>query len=74
MQHPAAPINIWRECFGDRILISNRSRVAQDCELCKIGDDQYCQRCVFTYNGKDWGDDDKLTYGGYSNRIIVNHQ
>lgn len=46
----------------------------QDCELCKLGDDQYCQKCVFTYNGKDWADDDKLTYGGYSNRVVVNHQ
>ncbi len=46
----------------------------QDCELCTIGDDQYCEKVVMTYNGKDWGDHDHITKGGYSNRLVVNHK
>ena len=46
----------------------------QDCELCAIGDDQYCEKVVMTYNGKDWGDHDHITKGGYSNRLVVNHK
>ena len=46
----------------------------QDCELCAIGDDQYCEKVVMTYNGKDWGDHDNITKGGYSNRLVVNHK
>ena len=48
--------------------------LAQECDLCAGGDDNYCAKCVMTYNGKDWGDDDKTTYGGYSNRMVVNHK
>ena len=49
-------------------------RACGECELCKLGDDQYCKRCVFTYNGKDWGEGDAPTYGGYSNRIVLDHR
>lgn len=48
--------------------------MVQDCELCHIGDDQYCEKIVMTYNGKDWGDKDGTTYGGYSNRLVVDHR
>ncbi len=46
----------------------------QECELCHLGDDQYCPKAVMTYNGKDWADSDAPTYGGYSNRYVVNHK
>ena len=49
-------------------------RACRECDLCSIGDDQYCKRCVFTYNSKDWGDHDAPTYGGYSNRIVADHR
>lgn len=49
-------------------------RACRECDLCSIGDDQYCKRCVFTYNGKDWGEGDAPTYGGYSNRIVADHR
>jgi D-arabinose 1-dehydrogenase-like Zn-dependent alcohol dehydrogenase len=49
-------------------------RACRECELCKLGDDQYCKRCVFTYNGKDWGEGDAPTQGGYSNRIVLDHR
>lgn len=51
-----------------------RLYILQDCELCHCGDDQYCTKMVATYNGSDWGDSDRPTRGGYSNRYVVNHQ
>lgn len=49
-------------------------RACRDCELCHVGDDQYCPRLVFTYNGKDWGENGVDTQGGYSNRIVLDHR
>ncbi len=46
----------------------------QNCELCKIGDDQYCTKVVMTYNGDDWGEGGANTMGGYSDRIVVSHK
>ena len=46
----------------------------QNCELCKIGDDQYCTKVVMTYNGDDWGESGANTMGGYSDRIVVSHK
>ena len=46
----------------------------QDCELCHLGDDQYCPKMVVTYNGSDWGDDGRPTQGGYSDKYIINHK
>lgn len=46
----------------------------QECALCHCGDDQYCTKMVATYNSSDWGDNDKPTHGGYSNRYVINHQ
>lgn len=34
---------------GDRAGVGCFVRACRDCELCKVGDDQYCARCVFTY-------------------------
>ena len=56
------------------ILAEVLSMCLQDCELCHLGDDQYCPKAVMTYNGKDWGDNDAPTYGGYSNRYVINHK
>ncbi|CAL8463672.1 g3206 [Coccomyxa elongata] len=59
---------------GDRAGVGCMVRACRECELCHIGDDQYCTRCVFTYNGKDWGDNDAVTQGGYSTRIVLDHR
>ena len=59
---------------GDRAGVGCMVRACRDCELCHIGDDQYCTRCVFTYNGKDWGENDAVTQGGYSTRIVLDHR
>lgn len=59
---------------GDRAGVGCMVRACRECELCHIGDDQYCTRCVFTYNGKDWGDNEAVTQGGYSTRIVLDHR
>ena len=40
------------------------------CEDCKDGLEQYCDKEVFTYNSPD-KHTGKMTYGGYSNQIVV---
>ena len=50
------------------------TRACRSCHLCKLGDDQYCDRRVFTYNDRDWGENGNCTQGGYSNRIVVDHR
>ena len=40
------------------------------CEDCKDGLEQYCDQEVFTYNSPD-KHTGKMTYGGYSNQIVV---
>jgi uncharacterized zinc-type alcohol dehydrogenase-like protein len=43
----------------------------RECEACKAGDEQYCERGAnFTYNGRE-RDGKTPTYGGYSTRISV---
>jgi uncharacterized zinc-type alcohol dehydrogenase-like protein len=43
----------------------------RECEACKAGDEQYCERGAnFTYNGRE-RDGKTPTYGGYSTRITV---
>lgn len=42
-----------------------------ECHSCKAGEEQYCDRgaTIFTYNSKD--QNGNLTFGGYSNNIVV---
>ena len=43
------------------------------CPDCAEGLEQYCDRTVFTYNSPD-KHTGKVTYGGYSNRIVVDQR
>ena len=43
------------------------------CPECAEGLEQYCDRTVFTYNSPDQHTG-KVTYGGYSNRIVVDQR
>ena len=69
----AAELIGWDQAHGC-ILAEGLSMCVQDCELCHLGDDQYCPKAVMTYNSKDWGDNDASTYGGYSNRYVLHHE
>ncbi|WP_228155719.1 alcohol dehydrogenase catalytic domain-containing protein, partial [Acinetobacter baumannii] len=42
------------------------------CELCQDNLENYCSKLVFTYNGVD--KDGSITYGGYSDFIVVHNR
>lgn len=42
-----------------------------ECDACKASAEQFCEKCVKTYNSLDSFHDGELTYGGYSNNIVV---
>jgi uncharacterized zinc-type alcohol dehydrogenase-like protein len=43
----------------------------RECDSCKAGEEQYCDRhaTIWTYNGKD--KNGNLTFGGYANHIVL---
>ncbi len=56
---------------GDLAAVGVMVNSCRTCENCRSGMEQYCTHgSVMTYNGKDY--DGSPTYGGYSNKIVVN--
>lgn len=60
--------------LGDKAGVGCLVRSCKECDLCNGHDENYCSRLVFTYNGKDWGENEVMTQGGYSNRIVLDHR
>jgi uncharacterized zinc-type alcohol dehydrogenase-like protein len=59
----------WRtgETVGVGVFVDS----CRECEACLAGDEQYCERgMTVTYNGRE-RDGETPTYGGYSERIVV---
>jgi uncharacterized zinc-type alcohol dehydrogenase-like protein len=56
---------------GDRAAIGCMVDSCRECDSCKAGEEQYCDRhaTIFTYNSKD--KDGNLTFGGYGNNIVA---
>jgi uncharacterized zinc-type alcohol dehydrogenase-like protein len=56
---------------GDLAAVGCMVDSCRQCPSCTAGEEQYCERGlgVWTYNGKDH--DGNLTFGGYSNNIVV---
>ncbi|GGS89523.1 NAD(P)-dependent alcohol dehydrogenase [Streptomyces chromofuscus] len=55
---------------GDRVGVGCMVDSCRECDNCKAGLEQYCtQGAVMTYNGV--GKDGEPTYGGYSQKIVV---
>jgi uncharacterized zinc-type alcohol dehydrogenase-like protein len=44
------------------------------CPQCKAGFEQFCQNVIFTYNSPDKHKTAPVTYGGYSNSIVVDQR
>ncbi len=44
------------------------------CAACKAGMEQFCPGAVFTYNSPDKHMDGKVTYGGYSDSVVVDER
>lgn len=56
---------------GDTVGIGCFVDSCRECESCRAGEEQYCERgASFTYNSREQ-DGKTLTYGGYSTRITV---
>ena len=56
---------------GDKAAIGCMVDSCRECDSCKAGDEQYCDRLatVFTYNSRD--KQGNLTFGGYSDNIVA---
>src|SRR5437868_6791997 len=55
--------------IGDKVGVGCFVDSCRNCAECKRGLEQYCAATVFTYNSRDH--EGKPTYGGYSDRIVV---
>uniref|UniRef100_A0A0D6QSZ8 Enoyl reductase (ER) domain-containing protein n=1 Tax=Araucaria cunninghamii TaxID=56994 RepID=A0A0D6QSZ8_ARACU len=56
---------------GDRAGVGCMVGACHNCEHCEDGNENYCEKYIFTYNSVD--SDGSITFGGYSNFIVV-HQ
>lgn len=57
---------------GDKIGIGCMVNSCQSCNSCNENFENYCPKMVLTYNARDV--DSTMTYGGYSNFIVVNQR
>lgn len=61
---------VTRHQVGDRVGVGCLVNSCRECESCRNGDEQYCQRGgVPTYAGRDR--DGSTTQGGYSTHVVV---
>lgn len=66
----AVGAEVTRFALGDRVGVGNMVDACRVCENCLAGLEQYCSgKRVLAYN--DVGYDGKRTYGGYSEKIVV---
>ncbi len=61
---------------GDLAAVGCLVDSCQDCGSCRDGFEQYCDNgaMTFTYNSPDKHMPGKMTYGGYSSKIVVNEK
>ena len=55
---------------GDRVGVGCMVDSCFACDPCEDGEEQYCPHCVYTYGHTD-PKDGRVTYGGYSETIVV---
>ena len=55
--------------IGDKVGVGCLVRTCGECENCRGDLECYCPKPVYTYNSVDH--DGSVTYGGYSNQIVV---
>ncbi|KAA2239517.1 NAD(P)-dependent alcohol dehydrogenase [Chitinophaga agrisoli] len=67
--------HVTRFKTGDLAAVGCMVDSCQECEQCKIGQEQYCEvGFTGTYNDPDLHQEGKRTFGGYSERIVVNEK
>jgi uncharacterized zinc-type alcohol dehydrogenase-like protein len=62
--------------IGDRVAVGCMVDSCQNCQSCNAGLEHLCDHfdITFTYNSKDKRSPGNVTYGGYSNQIVVDQR
>ena len=61
--------DVARHAVGDRVAVGCMVDSCRQCAACAAGDEQYCDRAVFTYNSRHYSG--LPTWGGYADVIVV---
>ena len=64
---------VTRHQAGDPVGVGCFVDSCRDCEACSSGEEQFCPKCTFTYNGVE-ADGKTATQGGYSTQIVVDER
>ncbi|GER30455.1 alcohol dehydrogenase [Striga asiatica] len=64
--------NVTNFKVGDRAGVGCLAASCLNCEYCKDGQENYCDKVQFVYNGIFW--DGSITYGGYSEFLVADHR
>ncbi|XP_066343827.1 probable cinnamyl alcohol dehydrogenase 5 [Miscanthus floridulus] len=64
--------NVKKFNVGDKVGVGCMVNTCQSCESCEEGHENYCSNIIFTYNSHDR--DGTVTYGGYSDMVVVNER
>ena len=60
--------------IGDLVAVGCMVDSDHSCHQCQAGFEQFCPSCVFTYNSPDKHNTAPVTYGGYSDSIVVDER
>jgi alcohol dehydrogenase (NADP+) len=63
---------VTKFAVGDRVGMGVMCDSCGECERCRQGLEQFCPTRVLTYNAR--GRDGQITYGGYSEKIVVDQR
>ena len=66
--------NVTKLKVGDFAGVGCLVNSCGDCEHCRKGEEQYCDKRVLTYASKDIYHNNEMTQGGYSNNIVVSEK
>nr|QCD25588.1 cinnamyl alcohol dehydrogenase 8 [Asarum sieboldii] len=61
--------NVTKFKVGDKVGVGCMVGSCRSCHSCNKGCENYCPNIIFTYNSVDR--DDTITYGGYSDMVVV---
>ncbi|HEB9422978.1 TPA: NAD(P)-dependent alcohol dehydrogenase [Campylobacter jejuni] len=68
--------NVSKFKVGDYAGVGCMINSCEECDACKRSQEQFCEngKTVLTYNSKDCFHDNEITYGGYSNNIVISEK
>ncbi|EGF1229692.1 NAD(P)-dependent alcohol dehydrogenase [Campylobacter jejuni] len=68
--------NVTKFKVGDYAGVGCMINSCGECDACKRSQEQFCEqgKTIYTYNSKDCFHDNEITYGGYSNNIVISEK